>query len=402
MSPSSLPDPLLSPRTAAIFGALLVALGPVSMALYTPAMPALVSVFGTGLSAVKVTLTAYFAGFALAQLVCGPLSDAFGRRPVTLAFLALYSLASLAAALAPTVEMLAAARLVQGIGAAVGAAIARAVVRDGFTGQPAARIMNTIGIWLGIGPAISPLAGGIILALAGWRAIFLAMIAYGVVLIAVVGLRLPETNRNRDPGAAQPGRLLSSYRSLVADRRFLLPAVMLGLTLGGLYANATMLPFVLIDRVGLSPAAFGLAMIAQSGSFIAGGLVTRRLLATGEAGRLVLPGLALCALGGALLPVCVALAGPSTASVMGPVAVFAFALALFMPALTTGALAPFPERAGTASALMGFFQMGGGFAGSAVAATIGDPVLAIAIVVPAMTAMALLLALLNRAASVSR
>src|SRR5215213_2919587 len=106
-------SPLMSERKTAIVGALLVALGPISMALYTPAMPTLVKVFGTDVSTIKLTLTVYFAGFALAQLVCGPLGDAFGRRPVVLAFTALYLVGSVIAALAPDVEWLLAARLVQ-------------------------------------------------------------------------------------------------------------------------------------------------------------------------------------------------------------------------------------------------------------------------------------------------
>ncbi len=152
--------PVLSERLTALFGALLVALGPISMALYTPAMPTLVAAFGTTVGAVKATLTLYFAGFALAQLVCGPLSDAYGRRPVLIGFLSLYVIASVAAAMAPSVGVLMAARLVQGIGAACGTAISRAIVRDSFTGATSARIMNTIGIFLAIGPALSPSIGG--------------------------------------------------------------------------------------------------------------------------------------------------------------------------------------------------------------------------------------------------
>jgi DHA1 family bicyclomycin/chloramphenicol resistance-like MFS transporter len=222
------------------------------------------------------------------------------------------------------------------------------------------------------------------------------MVVYGVVLLSVVVLRLPETNIHRDPSRASPAGLLAAYRRLIADPRFLFPAATLGLTIGGLYANATMLPFVLIERAGLSPTAFGLAMMLQSGSFIAGGLVTRRLLGRVDAARLVLPGLLVCALGGVLLTASLAILPPTIVSVMGPVGIFAFALALLMPALTTGALAPFAAEAGAAAALMGFFQMGGGVLGSAAAALIGDPVVALAVVVPSMTVAGLAAGLLAR------
>ncbi|WP_246329231.1 multidrug effflux MFS transporter [Chthonobacter rhizosphaerae] len=385
--------PALSERATSAFGAMLVAIGPISMALYTPAMPTLVAAFGTSMGAVKATLTAYFAGFALAQLVCGPLSDGYGRRRVVIGFLALYVAASLLALLAPTVEWLLAARFVQGVGAAAGVAISRAIVRDSFTGQQSARIMNTIGIWLAVGPALSPTIGGILLQLFGWQAIFASMVVYGAALLAVVALLMPETNRAPDPARARPAGLLAAYRTLLADRRFLRPSLVVGLTIGGLYALGTMLPFVLIDRVGLSPTAFGLGMMVQSVSFITGGIVTRRLLTRLDAGRLVMPGLALCALGGVMLFASLTLLEPTFLGIMGPVGVFAFALALFMPAMTTDGLAPFPHMAGAAAALMGFLQMGGGFAGSAVAATFADPVTALATVVPTMTVVGLALAM---------
>src|SRR5690606_2781124 len=114
-------------------GAMLVAVGPVSLALYTPAMPQIVEAFGTTESAVKMTLSLYFAGFAFSQLICGPLSDGLGRKPVTFAFMAIYAAASFIALLAPSVEMLIFARFLQGFGAAVGVAVSRALVRDLFT-----------------------------------------------------------------------------------------------------------------------------------------------------------------------------------------------------------------------------------------------------------------------------
>jgi DHA1 family bicyclomycin/chloramphenicol resistance-like MFS transporter len=382
-------EPILSEKLTAAFGAMLIALGPISMALYTPAMPTLVAAFGTSMGAVKATLTFYFAGFALAQLVCGPLSDAYGRRPVLLGFLVLYLLGSLAAVVAPTVEVLMAARLVQGIGAATGVAISRAIVRDSFTGQQSARIMNTIGIWLALGPALSPSIGGLLLAVADWHAIFIAMVVYGLVLIGVVALKLPETNLAPDPGRVRPRGLARAYGTLIRDRRFVRPSVTVGLTVGGLYALGTMLPFVLIDRVGLSPAEFGVGMLFQSGSYILGGVATKLLMRRVDAATLVLPGLILCAIGGLSLTLSLHLFGASFLGVMVPVGIFAFALAMMMPSLSTEALAPFPQMAGAAAALMGFLQMGGGFAGSGVAALLGDPVAALATIVPAMTVAAL-------------
>ena len=172
MNVSPAAPPRMSEKRVAAIGAMLVAIGPVSMALFTPAMPELVRAFDTTEAAVKMTLSSYFAGFALAQLVCGPLSDGYGRKPVTFGFMAIYLAATLIALVAPNIEVLIAARLLQGVGAAVGVAVSRAVVRDLFTGERSAGIMNVMGMILGLGPALAPTIGGVTLELFGWHAIF--------------------------------------------------------------------------------------------------------------------------------------------------------------------------------------------------------------------------------------
>lgn len=381
--------PIMSARKTSAVGALLVALGPISMALYTPAMPTLVEVFGTDVATVKLTLAVYFLGFALAQLVCGPLSDAFGRRPVIIGFTTLYLAASLLAAFAPSIEWLLVARTIQGIGAAAGVAISRAIVRDLFVGQKSVAVMNMIGLMLAAGPALSPTIGGILLDLFGWHSIFAVMIAYGLLVIVMFLTVVPETLAARNPANARPSALLASYRKLIVDPRFLRPSIVMGCTVGGLYTLATILPFVLIDEVGLTPTQFGFGMLAQSGSFMAGSLVVKQLLRSVEAHRLVPVGLGLIALGGALLSFCMIFSEPSYITVMGPIGVFAFGIAFTMPSMLTEALAPFPRFAGAAAALSGFFQMGGGLVGSAVAAATGAPILALAVIVPCMAAIAI-------------
>ncbi|MBS1181955.1 MAG: ydhC [Proteobacteria bacterium] len=386
----------MSERHVAAIGSLLIALGPISLALYTPAMPQLVTDFSTTYPAVKATLAAYFAGFALAQLVCGPLSDAYGRRPVALAFLLLYAVGSIGAMLAPSIDVLMLARLVQGVGAAVGISVARAIVRDNFTGERSARVMNTMGIFLAIGPAVAPTLGSLTMLVFDWRAIFVLMVAYGGVLLAAVHRFLPETNRAPDPARASPAGLAHAYGALGRDRRFLFPALMLGLTLGGFYSLSSMLPFLLIDIAGLSPQAFGFGMLAQTGAYILGGIVTKALLKHLPARHLVLPGLALAMVGALAMAASIALLPPSYPSVMAPVAVFTFALALVTPDLTTRAMAAFPDMAGAAAALLGFAQMGSGFVDSGAVALIGSPPLAFATVVPIVTFAALLLGLAER------
>ncbi|MEP3045604.1 MAG: multidrug effflux MFS transporter [Roseibium sp.] len=377
----------MSARRTSLLGAALVAIGPISMALYTPAMPTLVEAFGTTDAIVTLTLTSYFVGFAVTQLICGPLTDAFGRKPVTLVFLALYVVSSVLATFAPTVEFMIGARALQGIGAAVGISVSRAIVRDQFTGQASARVMNTIAMMLALGPAISPTIGGAVLELFGWREVFWCMIIYGLALMAAVSVFQVESNKFPGKHHLSPRQLVRNYTTLLKDPRFLAPSLLIGFGLGNLYATATILPFILIYEVGLTPFEFGLAMILQSGSFIVGTIVTGRLLRVVEARKLVPFGMGLLVLASCVMCFLTITLPPSVATVMGPVALFVFALSFVLPACFTESMAPFPHIAGAASSMIGFLQFGGGVLASLIVATIGDPILGLAAVLPAMLVM---------------
>jgi DHA1 family bicyclomycin/chloramphenicol resistance-like MFS transporter len=381
--------PVMSERRVSLLGALLVAIGPVSMALYTPAMPEIVHAFGTTEAAVKLTLSVYFAGFAVAQLVCGPLSDGFGRKPVTFAFMGIYLVASLLALAAPTVELLIIARLLQGVGAAVGWSIARAVVRDLFTNERSARIMNLMGLILAVGPAFSPTLGGITMEFAGWHAVFVVMFVAAVVIMIVVHFAMVETVE-RDLSRIRPRALLASYREVLTTPYFVLASIVLAGAVGAIYTQATILPFILMERVGLSPSQFGAGMLMQSGFYFAGSLVVRPLLGRYGAFTLVPVGLAFVAIGAVALAVALRVQEASFLGVMGPVAFSAFGIAFVMPAMATATLAPFPHIAGAASSMSGFFQMGGGLLGGLVCAALGEPVFAMATVIPAMGLIAIL------------
>ncbi|MTH97847.1 multidrug effflux MFS transporter [Roseibium sp. RKSG952] len=378
------PTQIMSARRTALLGAGLVAIGPVSMALYTPAMPDLANAFATSDALIKLTLTAYFAGFAAAQLVSGPLTDAFGRKPVTIAFLCLYLVSSVMASFAPDVTSMIIARSIQGVGAAVGISVSRAIVRDQFTGQTSARVMNAIAMMLALGPAVSPTIGGLVLELFGWREIFWCMVIYGTVLMLAVICLQSETNSHTGRHHLAPRRLLGNYLALLRDPRFLQPSLLTGFGLGNLYALATVLPFVLIYKVGLTPFEFGLTMMLQSGSFITGTIVTGRLLKRHDAKKMLPFGMAGLALSSGMMTVLMATQTPTVLTTMAPVMLFAFSLAFVLPAGLTMAMQDFPHIAGAASSMMGFLQFGGGIAGSLIIAAIGDPVVGMATVIPAM------------------
>jgi DHA1 family bicyclomycin/chloramphenicol resistance-like MFS transporter len=215
------------------------------------------------------------------------------------------------------------------------------------------------------------------------------MAGFGVAVMLVTALAMRETVA-ADLSRLKPGALAAAYAHVLADRRFLVAAGIVSCAIGALYAQATFLPFILMARVGLSPAEFGLGMLFQSGSFLLGSLLTRSLMERVGAARLVAPGLGFIALGSAGL-LLLNLNDPSFLGVMLPVAAYAVGIAFVMPATTTAALAPFPEHAGAAAAMMGFLQMGLGLAVGTLGAALGDPVRAMGCLIPAMGASACLL-----------
>ena len=381
--------PAISDLTMVILGGSLFGLGPISMALYTPAMPMLVETFGTDVAHVKLTLSAYFFGFAFAQLICGPLSDGFGRRPVLLIFLLTYVFASCSAVFAPNIEFMIGARLLQGIGAAAGVSIVRAAVRDLYAGQASARILSAMAMILALGPAVSPTIGGVMLEVFGWEAIFLLMVALGAILTIAAGWILPETNRHRGLSRVRPAKIVANYFALLSDIRFMRPAIPLGLVVGAFYSLATILPFAMIDAIGLTPLQFGYVMVTQSASYLAGSFTASRLLRRYGPFLLVPVGFSL------VMAACVSMAGlpillqPDPWTTMGPVALCSFGCALLMPALMTSGLDPFPKFAGTASALIGFLQIGAGVLGSVGATLFANPITALTVVVPTQLLIAI-------------
>jgi len=388
-------QPVMSEGRVALLGALLVAIGPISMALFTPAMPELVRAFGTTDAAVKLTLSLYFAGFAVMQLVCGPLADAYGRKPITLIFMGLYLAASLLALLAPNIETLVVARMLQGCGGAVGVVISRAIVRDLFTNERSARIMNLMAMIIGIAPAIAPTMGGLVLETAGWHTLFLLMAAAGLAVIATIYFAMVETG-TYDPSRLRPGVIARSYRSLLGDPYFMFASLILAGGAGAMYTQATVLPFIIINRLGLTPTQFGMGMMIQSLSFVAGSIVMRRLMGRYGAFRMVPVGLIFIAAASIFLAVVLRTVEPYFLLVMAPAGIYAFGIAFTMPAMTTASVAAYPHMAGSASSLSGFLQFGGGLLGGLAAAAMGDPIIALATIVPVMGMIAVVSYLLWR------
>ncbi|SMQ75673.1 MFS transporter, DHA1 family, bicyclomycin/chloramphenicol resistance protein [Devosia lucknowensis] len=387
----------MSPRRTAIIGGLMVATGPLSLTLYSPALPTIVGDFGTTDAAGKLTLTVYFAAFAMAQLICGPLSDRFGRRAVGLAFFAIYVLGSLIAAVAPSLEVLFLGRFVQGFGVSAGVALSRAMVRDQFVGSEAIRILTLINLILTVTPAVAPTLGSVILLAGTWHYMFVVMAGFGLAILALLTWGARETLPPEARVPFSPSIVFSNYRLLLSSPDFLFPSLLLGLAFSGFHGFTALLPFIFIDDMGLTPFQFAMAMLGQTVSFILGnlaaGYLARRVLGT----RLVsiaLVAFAASGLGFATLPL---FFPASVVAIMAPVGIWMFGIAFISPSATAAAMAGFGAIAGAAGALTGFFQVGGGFVGSLAAGTLfPDARTALVIQLPVIALLTIGVATLDR------
>ena len=381
-------------RLLLVLGAL-SAFGPWCVDMYLPALPAITGDLRTGAAQVQLTLTSCVVGLALGQLVAGPLSDAFGRRRPLLWGIAGYTAAAAACALAPTASALIGLRFLQGLGAATGVVIARAVVRDRCSGVAAARYFSAMMQINGIAPIVAPIIGGQLLRWTSWRGLFLALTALGVALLVATHLVLPETlppDRRRRGGLADTAR---AFRGLLTDRAFLGYALAGGLVFSAMFAYISGSSFVLQAQYHLSPQAYSAVFAGNALGIVAAGQVGTRLVGRVAPRRLLAAGLLLAALGGLAL-LGAALAGAGLVGILPPLFLLVSSVGLVGPNATALALAAHPNAAGTASALLGTLQfvLGGGTAplvglGGAASATSMAAVIAVLAVLAALSCAAL-------------
>ena len=357
--PSVPPSTRPHPESLAI-GALLtvlVALGQISISLYVPSMPSLVAEMGTSAERVGLTLSFFFVGFAMAQLVYGPLSDRFGRRPVLLGGVMFYLAASLVCATATTIEALIAARVVQGMGACVGPVLGRAIVRDIYGRKRAAQVLAYIGLAFAISPALTPIIGGYVQVWLGWRANFYLLTILAILVLWAVWLLLDETNRRPDPDALRPSAMARNYVGMLRTPEYVGYLLSVAFVFAGLMTYVVVAPFVFIDTIGLTPDAFGLVNMFNVVGFLIGTLAAGRLTLKVGLERMVGAGIVLCLLGAAAMAG-TALAGHvSAAAIVWPLVVFTAGMGMVFPNAMAGAMGPFPRATGAASALLGFSQM---------------------------------------------
>ncbi len=357
-------------------------LQPLSTDLYLASLPSLSQVFKVPPSTVQLTLSLFVIGFGSAQLVIGPLSDRYGRRPVLLWGLSLYLLGSVLCGLAPSIEMLIAARFLQAVGCCSAAMVARAIVRDAWDAEHSVRVIARASTWLSLAPLIGPILGSYLQVKLGWRAAFAVHATFSSLLLAMTAWRLPETNLHRDPQATNLRGLLANFRLLLGAREFWAYALPAALSYGSLFAFISGASLVLIRVLDVPTAYFGYCFAFGVSGYLSGTIVCRRLLARiGTAGAFrVGSSLSLAAGVSFLLAV---LAGLSHwALVVLAMFLTMCAHGINFPIGQSGAVAPFPRQAGTAAGLMGAMAMAVAFlVGTLVAASFNGTLYPLALIV---------------------
>ena len=336
----------------------LVAFGPLSTDMYLPSLPSLVRVFETDVPTVQLTLSAFMVAFALSMLVYGPLSDRFGRRPVLIGGTAIYVLASIACALAPTIEVLIGARVLQAFGACAGPVIGRAVVRDVWGRDKAATVLAYIATAMALAPAIGPIIGGWLDVAFGWASTFWALAGFSGLALVMVVLLLGETNAHRNPDATSVGGLAKSYGALLRHRVYLGYVLTVSASYSVIFCFISGSSFVLIDVVGLTPDLYGLSFAGVVIGFMIGSFTAARISSRLGGAQMILMGGCLTAFGGLVMAGFAWTGAPTVWNVVGPQAFAMIGVGFIMPNAQAGAIGPFPTMAGAASALMGFTQMG--------------------------------------------
>jgi MFS transporter, DHA1 family, multidrug resistance protein len=351
------PTSAMSPGIVVLVLSLLLGIQPITTDLYLPSLPTLTEGFGAPISQAQLTLTTLLLAFGISQLVWGPLSDRFGRRPVLLCGLAGYALASVGCALAPSMALLIVWRTVQG--AAMGAAVmgARAIIRDLYSPEIGARVMANAMAGLGVIACLAPPLGGVIAQTVGWRYAMAVLAVFGATAGLLVALRFDETVPRRNPQALRPRTLVATWLVIIRHPTFIAYAALSTCAYAGLFTFLAASSFVFIKVLGLTRIEYGLMMFANSFIYLLGAMLCRRLLPRLGIRRSVALG-GVCTLTGGTLLGLLALAGVRQPMLLVlPYYLFMLAHGIHQPCAQSGAVGPFPQAAGAASALNGFISM---------------------------------------------
>jgi len=345
----------------------LVAFGPMSIDMYLPSLPAIGKTLNASTAGVQLTLSVFFIGFALGQLLYGPLSDRLGRRPILLGGVALYIATSALCALSQNIEQLVAFRFLHALGGGAGTVVARAAVRDRFNTDSASRVLSLMMLVASIAPLLAPVFGGYILKWFGWRAIFWVLTGFGVLCWLLVAFLLPETNPREQRHGGHIGRVFTGYLEVLKNPKAVGSIMCGGFGFAGLFAYISGTPFVYIELFGVSPQAYGYLFGLNVIGLAIGSILNARLVQQKGAVNMLTAGtLTIAVAGGLLLLVAIFQIGGLVGLVV-PLFFFIGTLNLIAANAISIASADFPDNAGATAALFGACQFGlGAIAGTIV------------------------------------
>lgn len=336
----------------------LAAFGPLSISIFTPSMTDIGRSLMASDADVKLTLTSFLFGYAGAQMVFGPLSDRFGRRPVLLAGVALYAVMGLACALTTSIESLIVLRVFHGAGVCSGTVIARAITRDTFGHHGSPRVMGWISLGINVAPAVAPILGGHLTAWFGWQAIFYALAAFGALVFVIVAIFLRESNPYLGRSLGVWGTIRQAG-PMLRDRTFMGYAIVISATFGAMFAYSAGAPFVLMSMIGMGPAEYGYWVLTSVAGFTSGSFVATRLIGRVSLARCTILGLLVGLAGAGSMAVLAFVGLLSPWTIVVPYFGIAMGSGIIMAPAMAGSVNQFPRQAGTASSLMGVLQMGG-------------------------------------------
>lgn len=347
-------------------------LQPLSTDLYLPSLPHLATDFAVSPAAVQNTLSLFVIGFGSAQLISGPLSDRFGRRPVLLGGLTIYAIASLACAASPSLSLLVVARFLQALGCCTAVVVARAIIRDCYAPAEGARIIAKASSLLSIAPLLGPIIGGYLQVHFGWRSAFVLLTAFGLLVFTASALRLKETNAHPNPEAIRFRRLIEIYGGILRTPAFWAFALPGGISYAGIFVFISGSSFVLIKVLGVGTEFYGVLFAIGVLGYLSGTLICRRLLGTRGISATLALGTTV-ALGGGVLFLALVLAGFQhwTVVVIAQFLVMG-AHGINFPCTQAGAAAPFPQQAGAAAGMFGAIAMTAALATGIVVASSHD------------------------------
>ncbi|MEV4636798.1 multidrug effflux MFS transporter [Actinoplanes sp. NPDC049548] len=359
----------------------LIALGPLTIDMYLPSLPTITADLHTTAAAVQLTLTGTLAGLALGQLVIGPLSDALGRRTPLLAGVAVHILASVLCVIAPNLALLGTLRVLQGLGAAAATVVAMAIVRDLFTGFAAAKLLSRLMLVMGAAPILAPTLGGITLSWTSWRGVFVVLTLFGIAILTVTALALPETlpaEHRRNGGVVGTVR---DYGRLFTDRAYLGLIVVAGLAMAALFAYVSGSSFVFQEEYGLTEQQFGFVFGAGAVGLITATQLNVRLLRRWSPARILVTSLTFGAVSGVVLLIVAATGLGGLPGILAPLWLVLASAGLAFPNAPALALSRHGEAAGTAAALLGAVQFGVGALAAPLVGVLGTGAVSMGLVI---------------------